>query len=197
MIDAVKKIDNAFILIIAVSLVLLLLITAAMVYFLFRFRSGRNPEASDIRSNLKIEILWTVLPSIIALWMFYLGWQSYIGLRQVPPGALEIDVAGMEFAWVFTYPGNKESEGILTVPLGKPVKLNVTSLDVIHSLYIPAFRIKVDAVKNMKTYTWFYPDKPGTYVIYCAEYCGAGHADMNAELRIVSEAEYAEWLKSL
>lgn len=195
MIDAVKKIDDAFILIIAVSLFLLMLITGAMIFFLFRYRKNKNPESSDIRSNWKIELLWTVLPTIIALWMFYLGWQSYLGLRTVPTGALEVETAGMEFAWVFTYPNRKESEGLLMVPQGKPVKLNITSLDVIHSLYIPAFRIKVDAVKNMKTYAWFYPDKTGTFTIYCAEYCGAGHADMNAELRVVTEEEYDEWLK--
>jgi len=195
MIGTVKKIDDAFFVIIAVSLVMLLLITGTMIYFLFRYRVKKNPVSSDIRSNWKIELLWTILPSIIALWMFYLGWQSYMGLRTVPSGALEIDVAGMQFAWVFTYPDKKVSERLLTVPLGVPVKLNITSLDVNHSFYIPAFRIKVDAVNNLKTYAWFYPDKPGTYIIYCAEYCGEGHADMNAELRIVSEKEYTEWLK--
>jgi heme/copper-type cytochrome/quinol oxidase subunit 2 len=83
----------------------------------------------------------------------------------------------------------------LVVPRGKPIKLNVTSEDVLHSLFIPAFRIKVDAVNGMQTYAWFLPDKVGTYIIQCAEYCGVGHSAMIADLRIVSPEEYLKWLQ--
>jgi len=192
--NIVRNVDAVFIYIIVFSLLLLVLITAAMIYFLIRFRTGKNPVSSDIRTNWKIELAWTVIPTIIALSMFYFGWESYLGLRNVPAGAIEIDVTAMQYAWVFTYPNKKETDGLLMVPHGKPIKLNLTSIDVIHSFFVPSFRIKMDALKNMKTYTWFYADRIGTYPIYCTEYCGVGHADMTATLRIVPESEYLEWL---
>jgi cytochrome c oxidase subunit 2 len=98
------------------------------------------------------------------------------------------------YSWGFLYANGKESYDELVVPLGKPVKLNITSLDVVHSLFIPAFRIKVDAVNGMKTYVWFYADRLGEFVIQCAEYCGIGHSEMMAVLRIVPEEEYQQWL---
>ncbi|TAL38742.1 MAG: cytochrome c oxidase subunit II [Spirochaetes bacterium] len=192
--NVVQHIDEALIYIIGISLALLLLITAVMIFFLFRYRASRNPRAADIRNNWKVEVVWTLLPSLIALSMFYVGWESYIGLRSVPPGALTIDVTAMKYAWVFTYPNKKQSEGVLVVPQGQAVKLNLTSLDVIHSFYLPAFRIKMDALRGMTTYTWFHADKPGTYTILCAEYCGTGHADMSGLLRIIPESEYQVWL---
>jgi cytochrome c oxidase subunit 2 len=113
----------------------------------------------------------------------------------VPPDALEIEVIGQMYSWIFIYPNGKETENELVVPKGKPIKLNVTSEDVLHSLFVPAFRIKVDAVGGMDTYAWFYADKIGIYHILCAEYCGVGHSDMTAVLRIVSKDEYIKWLE--
>lgn len=165
-----------------------------MVWFIFRYNRKRHPVAEDIRDNWKLELTWTIIPIIIALSMFFIGWSSYQGLRTVPKDALEIDVIAVQFAWIFQYPNKKESDNLLMVPQGKAIKLNITSEDVIHSLFIPAFRIKMDAVRGMRTHTWFYADKPGTYTILCAEYCGTGHADMTATLRIVPEKEYLAWL---
>ncbi len=192
--NAVKQVDAVFIYIIGFSLVLLLGITAVMIYFAIRYRQSRNPVSSDIRNNFKLEIAWMIIPSIIALSMFYFGWQSFLGLRNVPGNAVEIEVTGMQFAWVFTYKNSRQSEGVLVVPQGRPIKLNITSIDVLHGFFIPAFRIKIDAIRNMKTYAWFYADKPGTYNIFCTQFCGTGHADMSATLKIVPEYEYREWL---
>jgi len=193
--QVVKQVDEALIYIIGFCLLLLLLITAMMIFFIIRYRRSRNPEPSDIRGNVKVELAWMIIPTLIALSMFYIGWQSFLGLRAVPPGAINIDVNAMQFSYLFIYPNKKESENLMVVPQGKPVKVNLTSLDVIHGFYIPGFRIKMDAIKNMKTYTWFYADRPGEYDIFCTQYCGSGHADMRATLRIVPEKEYEEWLK--
>jgi cytochrome c oxidase subunit II len=193
--NIVKQVDAVFIYIIGFSILLLFMITATMIYFLIRYRKTRHKEASDIRGDWRVELAWMLIPTIIVLSMFYFGWQSFLGLRAVPPGAVEIDVIGMQYSWLFTYPNKKSSEGLLVVPMGKPIKINLTSADVIHGFYVPAFRIKQDALKNMKTYTWFYADKIGDYTIFCTQYCGEGHADMTATLRIVPESEYAEWLK--
>ncbi len=131
----------------------------------------------------------------IALSMFYIGWSSYIDLRNVPPGAIEIDVFAQQFSWIIVYPNDKEIENEIVVPIGKPIKINLTSEDVIHSLFIPAFRVKVDAVKGMSSYVWFYPDKEGTFMFHCTEYCGIGHSEMNGILRVVPEADYEAWLE--
>ena len=139
--DTVQQIDAAFLYILGIALILLVFVTVLMIYFSIRYRRSRNPEPSDIRGNWLLETVWTVVPSILALSMFYVGWQSYLGLRQVPAGAIEIDVIGQQFSWIFIYPNEKASEDELVVPRGSPIKLNVTSADVNHSLFIPAFRV--------------------------------------------------------
>jgi len=192
--DTVRQVDAVFMYILGVSLFLLVLVTALMIYFAIRFRRSRNPEPSDIRGNWKLETAWTAIPTVLALSMFYFGWQSYTGLRNVPPGAIEIDVIGQQYSWVFVYPNEKATEGELVVPKGSPIKLNVTSADVNHSLFIPAFRVKVDAVQGLKTYVWFFADEVGEYDVLCAEYCGVSHYDMTGVLRIVEEPEYRAWL---
>lgn len=193
--NVVKQVDAAFLYIIVFSLALLLLITGVMIYFLFRYRREKNPVAADIRGNLWLELAWTLIPTLIALSMFYTGWQSYLGLRGVPRDALDVRVTAMQFGWSFEYPNGKLAD-TLFVPQGKPVKLILTSLDMIHGFYVPSFRIKMDVLPKIKTYTWFYADKPGKHHILCTQYCGAGHAEMRTELRIVPESEFFEWLSA-
>ena len=192
----VQGVDQAFWYILGISTFLLFGITAVMVYFAVRYRRSRNPVPSDIRDNFALELFWTLIPTLIALSMFYIGWKSYIGLRTVPEGAIEVEVAAQMYSWLFTYENGKETENELVVPLGKPIKLNVSSLDVIHSLYIPAFRIKVDAVRGLDTYAWFLADEPGEYDIQCTEYCGTSHSEMTAKLKIVAEDDYQRWLET-
>ena len=194
--NPVKSVDQAFLYILGISVVLLILITMTMILFVVRYRRSRHPVAADIRGNWKLEVVWTLVPTLIALSMFWVGWSSYTGLRTVPPNALEIDVYGQMYSWIFVYPDDIETENELVVPLNHPVKLNITSEDVIHSLFIPAFRIKVDAVPGVHTHAWFYPDREGQYFVQCTEFCGVGHADMTASLRVVSEEEYETWLAS-
>lgn len=193
--NPVRGVDLAFWYILGISVLLLIGITVVMVVFVVKYRRSKHPVPVDIRDNLNLEVVWTVLPTLIALTMFWVGWQSYLGLRVVPEDAIEIDVAGQMYSWIFTYPNDKETEGELVVPLGKAVKLNIESWDVIHSFSIPSFRIKVDAVKGMKTYAWFLADKEGEYDILCTEFCGIGHAYMLATLKIVPEKEYLAWLE--
>ncbi len=194
--DPVRGVDLAFWYILGISVLLLVAITAVMIYFVIRYRRSIHPEPADIRENLNLEVVWTVLPTLIALTMFWVGWQSYLGLRNVPDDAIEIEAAGQMFSWIFVYPNDKETEGELVVPLGKAVKLNIESWDVLHSFAIPAFRIKVDAVPGMKTYAWFMADREGEYDIFCTEFCGVGHANMLARLKIVPEQEYLDWLET-
>ncbi len=194
-VNPARQIDQAFYYITGVSFILLIAITVVMIAFVIKYRRSKHPEPADIRGNLTLEIIWTVLPTLIVLTMFYFGWASYTGLRNVPPGAIEIDVEAQMFSWLFYYPNDKETESELVVPQGKPIKLNITSVDVLHSFFLPAFRVKVDAVKGMTTYIWFYPEKTGTFDILCAEYCGIDHALMKGTVKVVPQTEYLAWLE--
>lgn len=193
--DPVVGIDRAFWYILVVSAILLTGITVVMIFFVIRYRRDRHPHPADIRDNWKLELLWTVIPTLIALSMFAVGWKSYTGLRLVPAGAIQIRVLAQMFSWVFVYNNEKESENMLVVPEHTPIKLNIESLDVIHSLYLPAFRVKADAVKGLPTYVWFRSGDPGEFDILCAEYCGIDHAKMLAKLMVVPREQYEAWLE--
>ncbi|WPD23805.1 MAG: cytochrome c oxidase subunit II [Candidatus Electrothrix scaldis] len=191
----VEGVDRVFWYILGISFVLLIGITAAMIVFAVKYRRSKHPVPATFRDNWKLEIIWTIVPTIIALSMFAVGWKAYVGLRTVPEDALTVDVYAQQFSWIFVYPNDKETEDELVVPLGKSVKLNLTSEDVLHGFSLPAYRIKVDAVPGMQTYAWFEADKVGTYDIHCTEYCGVNHSKMAGTLRIVSEEEYQTWLE--
>ncbi len=191
----VQGVDQAFWYILGISIVLLFGITVVMVYFVVKYRRSKNPVASDIRDNYPLEIIWTIVPTLIALSMFYIGWTSYLGLRTVPDGAMEITVEAQQFTWLFIYDNDKETENELVVPQGRAIKLNITSVDVLHSFFLPAFRVKVDAVKGMPTYVWFFADEVGEYDIQCTEYCGVDHSAMIAKLKIIPEDEFEVWIE--
>lgn len=193
--SSVQGVDLAFWYILGISIALLTGITVVMVYFVVRFRRSKNPVASDIRDNYTLEIIWTIIPTLIALSMFYVGWKSYIGLRTVPEDAMEVEVIGQMFSWIFVYDNDKETENELVVPEGQAVKLNISSIDVLHSFFVPAFRIKVDAVKGMETYVWFQADEVGEYDIQCTEYCGVDHSAMVGKLKIIPEDEFNVWIE--
>lgn len=189
----VQQVDFAFIVIFGLSAVALLGITAAMLWFVWRYHHTRNPVATKIEGNVAAEIAWTLIPSLLVMALFYYGWVGYRALRDVPAGALEVGVKARMWSWVFEYPNGKRSS-ILQVPVNTPVKLNMTSVDVIHSLYVPAFRIKMDTLPGMSTYAWFRADKTGEYDLLCAEYCGLKHANMLSVVKVVDGPDYEKWV---
>ncbi|HCY88421.1 MAG TPA: cytochrome c oxidase subunit II [Desulfobacteraceae bacterium] len=195
LINPADLVDRSFYFIIGFSFVFLFAITAVMIYFVIRYRRSRHPVAADIRGNLWLEIAWISIPTVIAMFMFVSGWQAYTGLRNVPDDAMEIEVLGQSFSWIFIYDNDKETENEIVVPVNTPVKLNITSMDVIHSMFIPAFRVKVDAVKGVTTYAWFLPEEEGEYFFQCTEFCGTGHADMTGVVKVVSQDEFDEWVE--
>ncbi len=188
-------VDLSFAIIFGISIFFLVGITAVMIYFVIRYRRKKNPKATNIHGNNKLEILWTVIPTLLVLVMFYYGWAGYKPMRNIPDDAIPIKVYGQMWSWQFEYENGKRS-GQLVVPLNKPVKLDLVSRDVIHSFYIPAFRIKEDVVPGINNTMWFEATKEGTYDILCAEYCGERHAYMLAEVDVVPAADYEEWLVS-
>jgi cytochrome c oxidase subunit II len=189
----VEGVDLTFIIILGVSVFFLVGITGTMIYFAIRYRRKKNPNPSQIEGNNKLEIIWTVIPTILVLIMFYFGWAGYQPMRDVPADAIPLKAHGQMWSWSFEYPNGKRSAE-LVVPLNKPVKLDLISHDVLHSLYIPAFRIKEDVVPGKNNYMWFKAQVEGEYDIFCAELCGDRHSYMLSKVRVVPETEYEAWL---
>ncbi|GFO54968.1 cytochrome c oxidase subunit 2 [Geomonas sp. Red276] len=194
LISTTQAVDPVFIFIFGACLVMLLGITAAMVLFVIRYRRSRSPEpTSDREGSLWLEIVWTLLPTLLVLAMFYYGWSGYLTLRTVPKGALQTKAVARMWAWSFQYENGKTSDK-LYVPVGKPVQVNLESKDVIHGFFVPAFRIKRDVVPGMKNHVWFVASRPGSYDIYCSQYCGTGHSAMIGKVEAIPEAQFTAWL---
>ncbi len=186
------KVDEAFFYIVGISVVLLVIVTIVMLVFVIKFNSKRHPDPEEVKDSLWLEIVWTAVPTALALSMFYFGWVNFEFIRTPPKNAMIINVISRQWSWLFVY-GNGRKSDVLRVPLNKPVKLILMSEDVIHSLYIPAFRIKEDCVPGMKTYIWFNADEEGTYDIYCTEYCGVEHSHMLSKVIVMPVAEFDKW----
>ena len=190
-----EAIDPVFMFIFGACLVLLLGITVAMLYFVIRYHRSRAPEAtSTAEGNLWLEIVWTALPTLLVLVMFYYGWSGYLSLRNVPEGAMEVTATARMWSWNFSYP-NGTSSPKLYVPVGKAVKVNLESQDVIHGFFLPAFRVKRDVVPGMKNHAWFVAAKPGSYDLFCSQYCGTNHSAMITTVEALPEQEFTEWLE--
>lgn len=191
-----EGVDLAFKVIFGISLFFLAGITIVMLYFIFRYNRKRHPRAEQIKDNPILEITWITVPIILVMLMFYYGYVAFSPQRDVPGDAIPVTVIGKMWSWTFEYEGGKQSP-VLVVPLNKPVKLNLRSEDVIHSLYIPAFRIKEDVVPGKNNYMWFIAQQLGEYDILCTVYCGLRHSYMETKARVVPAAEYEAWLKAL
>jgi cytochrome c oxidase subunit 2 len=189
----VEGVDTAFALIIGISLFFLIGITTLMIVFTIKYSRKRHPKAVQIPNNTPLEITWTVIPVILVMVMFYFGYVAFTPERNAPKDALVIKTTGRMWSWDFEYPNGKHSQE-LVVPFKKPVKLNMTSVDVIHSLYISAFRVKEDLGPGRQTMMWFIPEQLGQFDILCAEYCGLRHSYMESVVKVVSQEEYDAWL---
>lgn len=191
--DPVREVDFAFYFILGISVVLLVGITVVALWFMYKYHHTRHPKAVNISGHIGAEIAWTLIPTLVVMAMFYYGWTGFKALRTVPDNALEVKVTGRMFAWSFEYPNGKRSN-VLFAPVNTPMKLNLTATDVLHSFYVPAFRIKMDTVPGMDTYAWFRSDKKGSFDVFCAEYCGVKHANMITTVEVVEPEEYEVWV---
>ncbi len=192
----VQGVDKAFFIIFGISIFFLVTLTSLMIYFVIKYNRKKGVKAVQVKDNMWLEFTWTLIPLILVLYMFYIGWEGFLPMRQVPKDAMPVKAIGMMWKWSFEYPGNKESD-TLVLPINKPVKLNLVSKDVLHGLFIPAFRIKEDVVPVKKNYTWFIPGEYGEYDLYCSAFCGLSHSYMMAIVRIVPEPEFKKWLAAL
>jgi cytochrome c oxidase subunit 2 len=193
LLSTTKTVDAVFFYIFGICIVMLLGITATMIFFVLKYNRKKCPEPTPSPSyNIWLEATWTIIPTLIVISIFYYGWQGYTTLRNVPKQAMVVKVLARQWSWAFTYPNGKTSDK-LYVPVDKPVRLEITSADVIHSLYIPAFRIKRDAVPGMTTHEWFRAPATGSYDIFCAEYCGVGHSKMTSKVEAMPVSEFQSW----
>lgn len=179
---------------IAVSSTITLLVMVLLLSFAIRYRAGAIVDRSNpIRRTLSYEIVWVSVLFVIALGLF--GWAAwaYVDISRPPVNAATYYVLGRQWMWEIQHPDGRRELNQFHIPVNQPVKLVLTSEDVIHSFYIPAFRMKMDAVPGRYTTTWFLPTVPGTYHLFCAEYCGADHARMRGVVTVMSPRDYAEW----
>ncbi len=189
-------VDALFYFILYVSIFFFAIVVGLAIYFMIKYRRKGAAEAtSGPDHSLKLEIIWTVIPIIIVLIIFFWGFKIYLDQVVVPKDAMEIKVTGKKWMWVFDYPNGVNSVNDLYVPAGKPVKLLMSSTDVIHGFYVPDFRIKMDVLPNRYSIVWFNAPSPGQHQIFCTQYCGKGHSEMWGTVHVLSEREYAEWLE--
>lgn len=186
------EVDVTFWIINGISILLLVIITAAMLYFLYKYNRKRSPVAGDIEGNTTIEVIWTVVPIILVLYMFYISWGGFVNMRDVPKDAMVVKVTGQMWKWTFEYDNKKKSD-TLNLPHNKNVKFELYSNDVLHSFYLPQFRVKEDVVPGAPNYLWIRTDDLGTYYAACAEYCGLSHSNMYAVINVIPEDEYEIW----
>lgn len=174
------------------SILLFFAIVFVMVYFAVRYRKSRNPVATEIHGAPWLEVLWVVLPTLLALAMFFYGLTGYNFLRHPPAGALEIQVHSKQWSWAFEYPDGRVVPN-LVLPSGRDVRFTLSSDDVLHGFYIPDYRVQVDTVPGMKTMAWLKAGALGESDILCTVYCGTAHSNMMAKLIVLSPSGYEDW----
>lgn len=188
----VSDVDGTFLLILSICFFFLIGLTILMIWFIYRYNNKRNPKATQIRGSHSLEIIWTVIPTILVLIMFYYGWMGWKPMKEPPKDSFEIDVTARMWNFTFGY-GNGKKTDTLFVPMNRPVKLNLEAVDVIHSLYIPAFRLKQDIVPGRDQFVWFNSGKEGVYELFCAEYCGLQHSYMYNWVKVMPEEAFDKW----
>ena len=166
----------------------------AALWFAFRYRR-RPGDAPTPRMVASGRMEWTIITALVALFVgwWWIGYKQYLRLQIPPTGAMEVLVSAKQWMWKFAYPGGRHTIALLVVPAGQPVKLVMTSRDVIHGFFVPAFRIKHDVVPGCVSVTWFEADHPGIHPIFCTQYCGVAHSLMRGKVVVLSPQDFAAW----
>jgi cytochrome c oxidase subunit II len=187
-----EKVDAVFLYIAALTIAFLVFITFLMITFVIRYRRSSGAKPEDIHGHTALELIWTGIPLLLFLSMFYYGWTNYRYLRDVPRDAMAIKVTARQWAWSFAYPNGRQTSE-LWVALGRPVRLDLHSLDVLHGFYVPAFRVKADVVPGKNNYTWFQATQLGDFDIECTVMCGVNHSYMLSKVHVIPERDFSAW----
>jgi cytochrome c oxidase subunit 2 len=198
-----REIDALFFLIYYITAATFILVTALMIWFLWKYRDRGNRRATYTHGNTTLEIIWTVVPAAILIVISFMSVSTWAKVkREVPPTDFEVSVAAKQFNWDVSYPGPDGKLGTeddikfdndIHVPVNKVVRLHLTANDVIHSLFLPNLRFKQDTVPGRTILAWFEATKPGKYEMPCAELCGFGHSGMKGWLHVHTAEDYAKW----
>jgi cytochrome c oxidase subunit 2 len=190
-----RQVDGLHYFVIITTMVAAFGVFATAIYFFVRYRRRTDEDVTpQVHPRAIHEVLFIGVPLALFLVWFAIGFPQYVRLTLPPPDAQDVFVQGKKWMWKFAYPGGPSSVDTLRVPANRPVRLLITSRDVIHSFYVPALRLKMDALPGRYTQTWFTADKPGRYEIFCTEYCGLGHSSMLGELVVMPEREFDDWI---
>lgn len=194
--DIAAQWDNLYGFLLISSLIGCLILIGGMIYFVVKYKRKSDKDVTPyISHNTALEFLWSFIPLVIFLAIFGWGWWLYHDMRKMPTDGLEIHINGKQWAWEAIYKSGVKTGNLVVAPINTDVKLIMSSSDVLHSFFLPAFRIKQDVVPGRYTALWFRADKMGEFHIFCAEYCGTEHSGMIGTLKIVSKADYDAWLE--
>ena len=188
-------VDGVFYAVTGIGAFFFLLITAVLLYFIWKYRERPGHETLPSPThNTPLEVTWTVIPLFIVVWIFWEGFSVFVDVSTPPASAYEVQLTAQKWNWLFTYPtGYTDTD--LHVPPGEPIRVVGTAVDVIHSFFVPEFRVKRDIVPGRYEEAWFLAETPGSYQIFCAEYCGKDHSAMKAMVVVhPSRADYERWL---
>ncbi|MDI1445560.1 cytochrome c oxidase subunit II [Polyangium sp. 6x1] len=189
-----EEIDTAYYIVYWLDVVMFVLLMGALAYFMYKYkRRGPKDKLSDVTHSTTLEISWTIIPSILVIALFFVGLKGWMKAMVAPGNALEIRTTAEMYMWTFTYPNGNVSVNELVVPKGQPVKLIMSSKDVLHSFFVPEFRVKQDVVPGTYTTVWFEATENRDTILFCTEYCGVGHSDMMAKVLVLDKPEYDQW----
>ncbi len=188
------QVDAVFFFLVIVTIAFSALIAFLVVFFAIRYRKEKHPHAEQIEGNIPLELTWTLIPLGISMVMFVWGAGIYFIESRPPKDAMEVYVVGKQWMWKTQHVEGVREINQLHIPVDRDVKLIMTSQDVIHDFFVPAFRIKADVIPGRYTVTWFHATKQGTYHIFCAQYCGTEHSNMIGQVIVMDQGEYQAWL---
>lgn len=194
--DAAQAWEHLHLFLLLVCAFFFVIVIGPMIFFAFRFRKRPGRKPRYITHNFALEVTWTLIPTLTLMVIFTWGWIVYQKMvYAVPDNFVEVRVVAKSWSWTFQYDDGRTTTNELYVPVNRPIKLVMTSdvNDVLHSFFVPNFRIKKDAVPGMYTTVWFTPRVIGQHQIFCAEYCGAGHSEMLAKLIVLEQKDYQLW----
>ena len=189
------RVDALYFFLVAIAAFFSLLIAGLIVYYAVKYRR-RSPDevGTVVHGGMALEIAWTVIPLLISMVIFVWGASVFFAMSRPPDETLNVYVVGKQWMWKFQHLDGEREINELHVPVGRAVKLIVTSEDVIHDVFVPAFRVKADVLPGRYTNLWFQPTKPGRYHLFCAEYCGTRHSGMIGEVVVMEPSDYQAWL---
>jgi cytochrome c oxidase subunit 2 len=185
--------DALYFFLLLITIVGLTLVGTLVFGFAIRYRKERNPVATQIEGSTLLEATWTIIPLALFLICFVWGALLYFRIYNPPPNAMNIYVVGKQWMWKAEHPGGQHEINTLHVPVGQPIQLTMISQDVFHSFSIPDFRIKREVIPGRYSTVWFQATTPGTYHIFCTQYCGTKHSGMIGEVTVLSPEDYKKW----